>query len=86
MMKKTRRTEGGLALDELADQALNKADAIRVLRHHLRKQGREPETAEIAAVLAKTQWTTGDTNKDSQGAGQGRDSSPPSLRPPSCCG
>src|SRR5262249_24601820 len=52
------------ALGELAAQALNKADAIRVLRHHLRQQGREPETAEIAAVLAMTQWTTGDTNKD----------------------
>jgi hypothetical protein len=64
MTKKTRRTEGGLALDELAAQAPSKADAIRVLRHHLRQQGREPETAEIAAVLSMTQWTTGDTNKD----------------------
>ena len=54
----------GPELHELADQALTKADAIRVVRHHLRQQGREPETAEIAAILATTQWTTGDMNKD----------------------
>lgn len=65
-MKSKRRpeTDQGPDLHELADQALNKADAIRVVRHHLLKLGRGPETAEIAAVLAKTQWTTGDVDKD----------------------
>jgi hypothetical protein len=34
-----------------------------VVRHHLRQQGWGPETAEIAAVLANSQWTTGDTKR-----------------------
>jgi hypothetical protein len=64
MESMTKKKQQEAALHEVADQALNKADAIRVVRHHLLKQGREPETAEIAAILAKTQWTTGDTNRD----------------------
>src|SRR5262245_13312593 len=51
-------------LHELAAQALTKADAIRIVRRHLGQQGREPETAEIAAVLARTEWTTGDRIRD----------------------
>src|SRR5262245_40707933 len=51
-------------LHELADQALNEADAIRVVRHHLLEQGREPETAEIAAILGRSHWTTGDVGRD----------------------
>ncbi len=62
--KRQATPEPAKALHELADEALNKADAIRVVRHHLLKQGREPETAEIAAILSKTQWTTGDVNRD----------------------
>ena len=62
--KRQPKAEQAKPLHELADQALNKADAIRVVRHHLLKQGREPETAEIAAILGKSQWTTGDVNRD----------------------
>jgi hypothetical protein len=64
MSKKRQETGQGPPLHDLAEQALNKADAIRVVRHHLLKQGREPETAEIAAILFKTQWTTGDVTRD----------------------
>jgi hypothetical protein len=64
MNKKKRPNDQEPAIHELAHQALHKADAIRLVRHHLLKQGREPETAEIAAVLEKTQWTTGDLDRD----------------------
>lgn len=57
-------TEPKTPAQDLANQAPNKADAIRLLRDHLLSQRQEPEIAEIAAIYARTKWTTGDTNRD----------------------
>jgi hypothetical protein len=51
-------------VEQEAEQALNKAAAIRLVRDHLLAQGEEPETAEIARILARTKWTSGDNLKD----------------------
>jgi hypothetical protein len=65
-MSRKRRTDDDqqLAIAELAEQAASKAEAIRIVRHHLLKQGRQPETAEIATILSLTRWTTHDINRD----------------------
>lgn len=51
-------------LNQAADEAPNKAAAIRLVRDRLRGQGQQPETAVIAGILAETRWTTGDMAKD----------------------
>jgi hypothetical protein len=51
-------------LEQEAEQALNKAAAIRLVRDRLLSQGEEPETAVIARILASTKWTSGDNLKD----------------------
>lgn len=52
------------SLAGLADTASRKAEAIRLLRDHLFAQGTEPDLSVIAAIYAKTKWSSGSARKD----------------------
>jgi hypothetical protein len=52
------------SLADLANHSSRKAEAIRLLRDHLFSQGREPDLSVIAAIYARTKWSSGNQHKD----------------------